>query len=151
MADQAGMMAVNRAVEALADDPAPPGAFVRGAYRRLRVGPYRVLYEVEGDLITIVRINRVKAAAHRFEQLTDDLDPASVDAEDRSDLRAVAEAAENRSAAMRPSSRPANRLFPQLSGTTRPRLAAGSSRIRPTHGPRIAADGLMNRCPADRG
>jgi hypothetical protein len=47
VADQAGMMAVNRAVEALADDPAPPGAFVRGAYRRLRVGPYRVLYEVE--------------------------------------------------------------------------------------------------------
>lgn len=27
MADQAGMMAVNRAVKALADDPAPPGAF----------------------------------------------------------------------------------------------------------------------------
>jgi len=49
MADQAGMMAVNRAVKALADDPAPPGAFLRGAYRRLRVGPYRVLYEVEGD------------------------------------------------------------------------------------------------------
>ncbi len=43
----------------LADDPAPPDAFVRGAYRRLRVGPYRVLYEVEGDLITIVRIDRV--------------------------------------------------------------------------------------------
>jgi mRNA-degrading endonuclease RelE of RelBE toxin-antitoxin system len=53
------MMAVNGAVEGLADDPAPPGAFVRGAYRRLRVGPYRVLYEVEGDLITIVRIDRV--------------------------------------------------------------------------------------------
>ena len=47
MADQAGMMAVNRAVEALADDPAPLGALVRGAYRRLRVGPYRLLYEVE--------------------------------------------------------------------------------------------------------
>jgi hypothetical protein len=59
MADQAGMMAVNRAVQALADDPAPPGAFVRGAYRRLRVGSYRVLYEVVGDLITIVRIDRV--------------------------------------------------------------------------------------------
>ena len=53
------MRAVNRAVEALADDPAPPGAFARGAYRRLRVGPYRVLYEVEGNLITIVRIDRV--------------------------------------------------------------------------------------------
>jgi len=59
IADQAGMMAVNRAVEALADDPAPLGAFVRGSYRRLRVGPYRVLYEVEGNLITIVRIDRV--------------------------------------------------------------------------------------------
>jgi hypothetical protein len=35
MADQAGMMAVNRAVEALADDPAPLGAFVRGAYREV--------------------------------------------------------------------------------------------------------------------
>jgi len=34
MAGQAGMMAVNRAVEALADDPAPPGAFARGAYCR---------------------------------------------------------------------------------------------------------------------
>jgi hypothetical protein len=59
MADQAGMMAVSRAVEALADNPAPQGAFVRGAYRRLRVGPYRVLYEVERNLITIVRIDRV--------------------------------------------------------------------------------------------
>jgi len=45
MVGQAAMMAVNRAVEALADDPAPPGASVRGACRRLRVGPYRVLYE----------------------------------------------------------------------------------------------------------
>ena len=59
MADQAGVMAVNRAVEALADDPVPPGAFVRGAYRRLHVGLYRVLYEVEGDVITIVRVDRV--------------------------------------------------------------------------------------------
>ena len=59
MADQAGMMAVNRAVEALPDDPTPPDAFVRGAYRRLRVGSYRVLYEVEENLITIVRIDRV--------------------------------------------------------------------------------------------
>ena len=36
-----------------------PGAFVRGSYCRPRVGPYRVLYEVEGDLITIVRTDRV--------------------------------------------------------------------------------------------
>jgi hypothetical protein len=50
--------AVDCAVEALADDPAPPDAFVRGAYRRLHVGTYRVPCEVEGDLITIVRIDR---------------------------------------------------------------------------------------------
>jgi len=48
MADQAGMMAVNRAVAALAEDPAPPGAFVRGAYRRLRAGPYRCCTRSKG-------------------------------------------------------------------------------------------------------
>lgn len=56
--DQAGMIALNRAIEALKGDPAPPEAFVRGAYRRLRVGNYRVLYEVEGDVITVLRVDR---------------------------------------------------------------------------------------------
>ena len=37
----------------------------------------------------------IEDAAHRFEQLTDNLDPASVAPEDLSDLRAVAEAAEH--------------------------------------------------------
>jgi len=41
MAGQAGMMAVNRAVEALADDPAPPDTFVRGAARRPLPGAVR--------------------------------------------------------------------------------------------------------------
>ena len=36
----------------------------------------------------------IEDAARRFEQLADNLDPASVAAEDLSDLRAVAEAAE---------------------------------------------------------
>ena len=53
------MHAINTAVEALADEPDPPGAFIRGAYRRLRIGHYRVLYTVEGDLITVVRVDRV--------------------------------------------------------------------------------------------
>lgn len=58
--------------------------------------------------------------------------------------------AENRSAAMKPSSPPANRLFPQPQRYhTAPPAVAGSSRIRPTHSPRITADGLMNRCPDD--
>jgi mRNA-degrading endonuclease RelE of RelBE toxin-antitoxin system len=58
MADQAGMRAVNTAIEALADDPAPPEAFVRGEYRRLRIGAYRVLYRVKDDVITIERVDR---------------------------------------------------------------------------------------------
>jgi mRNA interferase RelE/StbE len=59
MADQAGMRAVNQAVAALAENAEPPDAFVRGSYRRLRVGTYRVLYEVESDMVMIVRVDKV--------------------------------------------------------------------------------------------
>jgi mRNA-degrading endonuclease RelE of RelBE toxin-antitoxin system len=59
MADQAGMRDVNRAIASLTENPGPPAAFVRGSYRRLRVGIYRVLYEVEGDVVTIVRVDKV--------------------------------------------------------------------------------------------
>ena len=58
MGDQSGIRAINRAVATLADDPEPPDALVRGSYRRLRVGAYRVLYEVENDVITVVRVDR---------------------------------------------------------------------------------------------
>ncbi len=47
------------AVDALADDPYPPESFRWGQVRRLRVGRYRVMYVVEGDLITIDRVGRV--------------------------------------------------------------------------------------------
>lgn len=57
-ADQDGMRVINTAVAALADDPEPPGAFVRGTYRRLRAGRYRILYSVEGDLVTVLRVDR---------------------------------------------------------------------------------------------
>jgi mRNA interferase RelE/StbE len=58
--DQAGLKAVNQAVASLAEDPAPPEAFVRGdEYCRLRVGRYRVMYRLQDDLITIVRVDRV--------------------------------------------------------------------------------------------
>jgi mRNA interferase RelE/StbE len=60
MADQAGIRGVNQAVTALAKNPEPPNAFVRGGYRRLRVGDYRVLYEVEADVIAIVRVDKVR-------------------------------------------------------------------------------------------
>jgi hypothetical protein len=35
----------------------PPEAFIRGDYRRLKVGPYRVMYVLEDDLITIERVD----------------------------------------------------------------------------------------------
>jgi hypothetical protein len=31
----------------------------QGEYHRLRVGPYRIRYVIEGDLITIERVDRV--------------------------------------------------------------------------------------------
>jgi mRNA-degrading endonuclease RelE of RelBE toxin-antitoxin system len=57
--DQNGMRAIGVSVAALADDPYPSEAFHRGRYHRLRVGRYRVMYVVDGDLITIERVDRV--------------------------------------------------------------------------------------------
>ena len=59
MVDQDGMRALGAAVSALAANPNPPGAFIRGDYRRLRVGTYRVMYVVEDDLIAVERVDRV--------------------------------------------------------------------------------------------
>jgi mRNA-degrading endonuclease RelE of RelBE toxin-antitoxin system len=59
MRDQDGMRAIGAAVAALADDPEPPGGFHRGDdYHRLRAGPYRVMYRVRGELITVWRVDR---------------------------------------------------------------------------------------------
>ena len=41
-----------------ADNPYPPEAFRWGEVLRLRVGQYRIMYTVEGDLITILRVDR---------------------------------------------------------------------------------------------
>ena len=58
MADQLGMRAIGAAVGSLADDPIPAEGFHAGEYHRLRVGRYRVVYVVEGDLITVSRVDR---------------------------------------------------------------------------------------------
>ena len=58
MTDQAGMRAIGIAVDRLSDDPYPPEAFRWGEVLRLRVGPYRIMYTVESDLITILRVDR---------------------------------------------------------------------------------------------
>jgi mRNA-degrading endonuclease RelE of RelBE toxin-antitoxin system len=59
MRDQDGMRAVGVAVAALAADPYPPEGFHRGRYHRLRVGQYRVMYVIDGDVITVERVDRV--------------------------------------------------------------------------------------------
>jgi mRNA interferase RelE/StbE len=48
-ADPAAAKAVRVAVDALADDPAPESSTALGAegHRRLKLGPYRVLYQVD--------------------------------------------------------------------------------------------------------
>ena len=59
MRDQPGMRAVDAAVAALAGDPLPPEGFHRGGYHRLRVGPYRVMYAIDDDVITVERVDRL--------------------------------------------------------------------------------------------
>jgi mRNA interferase RelE/StbE len=58
-----GLRAVLDAVDRLLTNPRPAGSFPFGSpdVRRLRVGRYRVLYEITGDVITAGRIARVKA------------------------------------------------------------------------------------------
>jgi hypothetical protein len=51
------------AIDVLADDPYPPGSFPWGEMMRLRVGRYRVMYVVEGDLITVERVDRAAPVA----------------------------------------------------------------------------------------
>jgi mRNA-degrading endonuclease RelE of RelBE toxin-antitoxin system len=53
------MRTIGAAVAALADDPYLPEGFHRGRYHRLRVGQYRVMYVIDGDVITVERVDRV--------------------------------------------------------------------------------------------
>jgi mRNA-degrading endonuclease RelE of RelBE toxin-antitoxin system len=57
MDDQDGMHRIGAAVTALAADPYPPEAFHRGDYHRLRAGRFRVVYVIDGDLITVERVD----------------------------------------------------------------------------------------------
>ena len=61
--DPGGLGEVLDAVDRLADDPRPAGSFPYGSpdLRRLRVGRYRVMYEIKGDLVSIGHIARGKA------------------------------------------------------------------------------------------
>jgi mRNA-degrading endonuclease RelE of RelBE toxin-antitoxin system len=59
MHDQDGMRAIGAAVAGLAEDPPPAEGFHRGRYHRLRVDRYRILYVIDGDVITVERVDRV--------------------------------------------------------------------------------------------
>jgi mRNA interferase RelE/StbE len=58
--DPQGIRAVLDAIDRLADDPRPAGSFPYGSpdLRRLRVGRYRVLYEITTDAVAIRHIAR---------------------------------------------------------------------------------------------
>lgn len=58
--DRAGLRAVLDAIDALADEPRPPGLVPWGtAHGRLHVGRYRVMYAIGEDVITVERVDRV--------------------------------------------------------------------------------------------
>lgn len=59
MNDQPGMRALGEAVGRLAGNPEPPEGFHRGRYHRLRIGPYRVMYVIDDDVITVERVDRI--------------------------------------------------------------------------------------------
>jgi mRNA interferase RelE/StbE len=58
--DPPGIRAVLDAIDQLADDPRPDGSFPYGSpdLRRLRIGRYRILYEISEDAIAIRNIAR---------------------------------------------------------------------------------------------
>jgi mRNA-degrading endonuclease RelE of RelBE toxin-antitoxin system len=53
------MRAIGAAVAQLAADPLPPEGFHAGEYHPLRIGDYRVVFVIEGDLITVSWVDRV--------------------------------------------------------------------------------------------
>ena len=58
--DPQGMRTVLDVIDRLADDPRPAGSFPYGSpdLRRLRVGRYRILYEIAEDAIAVRHIAR---------------------------------------------------------------------------------------------
>jgi mRNA interferase RelE/StbE len=63
--DPQGIWEVLDVIDRLADDPRPAGSFPYGSpdLRRLRVGRYRVLYEITEDAVAIRHIARGSAGS----------------------------------------------------------------------------------------
>ncbi|WP_408055478.1 type II toxin-antitoxin system RelE family toxin [Streptomyces radicis] len=60
--DPDGVKQVFVAVDHLADDPRPAGAFGSADVLRIHVGPYRVVYEISGAavLISVIHLGRMR-------------------------------------------------------------------------------------------
>jgi mRNA interferase RelE/StbE len=65
LGDPQGLREVLDAIDRLADDPRPAGSFPYGSpdLRRLRVGLYRVLYEITEDTVAVRHIARGTAGS----------------------------------------------------------------------------------------
>lgn len=63
--DPGGLGAVLDAIDQLASEPRPAGSFPYGSpdLRRLRIGRYRVMYEIQGDVVSIGHIARGDAGS----------------------------------------------------------------------------------------
>ncbi len=59
--DSRGYQRVAAAIRSLADDPRPPGATKLSPFDppawRLRVGDYRIVYEVDDDRVLVIAVN----------------------------------------------------------------------------------------------
>ena len=61
--DPTGAGDIRTAIEALADDPRPDDSFPYGpAYRRLRVGRYRIMYRIKEKEISVIVLNLAHSA-----------------------------------------------------------------------------------------
>jgi hypothetical protein len=63
--DPEGARQISRAVALLAADPCPTGSTALGStpFRRLRLDSYRVLYEVEPDMVSVMHVGTVLTTA----------------------------------------------------------------------------------------
>lgn len=61
--DPVGLKSVLDALDALADDPRPVDSSTLGAYRRLRIGPYRALYVIEDETVCVIVLHLGRIAS----------------------------------------------------------------------------------------
>ncbi|MET7389814.1 type II toxin-antitoxin system RelE/ParE family toxin [Streptomyces sp. NPDC005529] len=64
----AGLKTVFDALDASTDEPRPGNSWAFGAYRRLRIGPYRAPYEVDDETVRVIVLHRGRPGTTRTTQ-----------------------------------------------------------------------------------